>query len=64
MQTGNAESRQTRAWASWNRFWFTPADPTVLAAIRILTGVITLYTLIAYSFDLQEFVGEDAWLSL
>ena len=64
MDKAIAESRLSRMGGSWNRFWFTPADPTVLAVIRIITGVITLYTLIAYCFDLQEFVGANAWVDL
>ncbi len=48
----------------WNRFWFTPADPTVLGLIRISCGLITLYVHLAYSLDLQQFFGREAWLSL
>jgi hypothetical protein len=53
-----------RMYAGWSRFWFTPADPTVLGAIRLLTGLITFYTLLAYSFDLQALVGPHAWTDL
>jgi hypothetical protein len=48
----------------WNRFWFTPADPTTLGLIRICCGLIALYTFLAYSFDLQQFFGEHAWMDL
>jgi hypothetical protein len=64
MQTNTFTSRLSSAWQSWNRFWFTPADPRVLAAVRILTGVVTFYSLLAYSLDLQELAGENAWLNL
>ena len=57
-------SSWSRFVAAWNGFWFTPADPTALGAIRLLTGIITFYTLFAYSFDLQALMGEDAWLDL
>src|SRR5580692_7224406 len=57
-------TRLSHASDAWNRFWFTPSDPTVLAAIRIVTGIVTLITLFAYGFDLQELVGEHAWLDL
>jgi len=50
--------------SAWNRFWFTPADPTLLGLIRICCGAITFYTLFIYSFQLQEFIGEDSWLNL
>jgi len=48
----------------WNRFWFTPADPSTLGLIRILTGLAVLFIHIGYSFDLQAFFGKDAWLNL
>jgi hypothetical protein len=57
-------SRLSQMIASWTRFWFAPSDPTVLAAIRIATGVIVCYTLFAYSFDLQELMGANSWMDL
>jgi hypothetical protein len=48
----------------WNRFWFTPRDPTVLGLMRICCGLITLYTVFMYSLNLQEFFGEHAWWDL
>jgi hypothetical protein len=57
-------SRFARAVAAWNGFWFTPGDPTVLGLIRICCGLITFYTFFAYTFDLQELLGEHAWLDL
>ena len=49
---------------AWEQFWFTPADPTLLALIRITCGMIVVYTLFVYSFKLQEFMGEHAWHDL
>lgn len=49
---------------AWEQFWFTPADPTVLALIRISCGMIVVYTMFVYSFKLQEFMGEHAWHDL
>jgi hypothetical protein len=49
---------------SWERFWFTPMDPTPLALIRIACGLIVLYTFVAYSFSLQDQMGIDAWVGL
>lgn len=49
---------------SWDRFWFAPADPTLLGLIRICTGLLALYTIVAYTFDLQAFFGKEAWLNL
>ena len=48
----------------WEQFWFTPADPTLLALIRMSCGIIVVYTLFSYSFLLQEFMGEHAWHDL
>lgn len=52
------------ALRAWERFWFTPADPTLLGLIRVTCGMIVLYTLFGYSFQLAEFMGTDAWLDL
>lgn len=48
----------------WNRFWFAPADPTVLGLVRICAGLVVLYIHLAYSFDLQAVFGSDAWVNL
>jgi hypothetical protein len=49
---------------AWDRFFFKPADPTTLGMIRIFCGLIALYTLVAYSLDLQAFFGKHAWVDL
>ncbi len=46
---------------SWEQFWFTPADPSLLGLIRIGCGMIVVYTLFAYSFSLPEMMGKNAW---
>lgn len=51
-----------RPFEAWNRFWFTPADPTVLSFIRILAGLAVIYVHLAYTFDLYELLGPTAWL--
>src|SRR5437764_14274926 len=48
---------------SWNRFWFTPADPTLLGLIRLCTGLLAVYTIFTYTWDLQAFFGRDAWMN-
>jgi hypothetical protein len=50
-----------QAYDRWNRFWFTPLDPTTLGFMRIITGLLVLYVHLAYCFDLTEFFGKDAW---
>jgi len=47
---------------SWSRFWFSPADPTLLGLIRICCGLVTLYVHAAYTADLRQFFGPDAWV--
>lgn len=51
-------------YAAWEQFWFRPADPTRLGMIRIGCGIIVVYTMIAYSFHLDEFLGESSWYDL
>jgi len=46
----------------WNRFWFTPADPTTLGFMRISCGLVVLFIHFAYTWDLQEFFGKNAWI--
>ncbi|HLQ44794.1 MAG TPA: hypothetical protein VK137_08710, partial [Planctomycetaceae bacterium] len=29
---------------SWNRFWFSPADSSMLCLIRVLAGLMLLYS--------------------
>jgi hypothetical protein len=57
-------SVEDKMLAGWNRFWFTPSDPTLLGLIRIACGAITFYTALAYSLNLQEFFGVHAWWDL
>ncbi len=51
-------------YQDWQKFWFEPADPTLLGLIRATCGVMVVYTLFAYTFDLQAFMGVHAWLDL
>ncbi len=54
----------TGAWGAWKKFWFTPADPTLLGLLRLCTGLLAAYTIIGYTFDLQGFFGKDGLVSL
>ena len=51
-------------WQAWERFWFSPGDPTTLSLMRLVGGFLIFYLHLTYSFDLQTFFGRDAWLSL
>ena len=46
----------------WNSFWYTPADPTLLGVIRVLTGLMLLYTHAVWGLALDDFFGADAWI--
>jgi hypothetical protein len=48
---------------SWNAFWYTPADPTLLAWIRVFTGLMLLYTHAVWGLALNDFYGPTSWLS-
>jgi hypothetical protein len=50
-----------RVARTWDRFWFSPADPSTLGLIRICCGLVTFYVHLAYSFGLLSYVGEGAW---
>jgi hypothetical protein len=49
--------------AAWNRFWFTPSDPATLCAIRLLAGLMLLYTHLVWTLDLEAFFGTSSWVS-
>jgi hypothetical protein len=48
----------------WERFWFAPADPSLLALIRFSCGLIIVYTFAVYSLSLQDFMGQYGWHDL
>src|SRR5437868_1111998 len=51
-----------RFGAAWNRFWFTPSDPLMLCALRVATGVVTLYLLFTFSPDIRAFFAAGGLL--
>jgi hypothetical protein len=51
------------AWRGWERFWFSPTDPTTLCLIRLLAGVLTFYVHLTYSWGLLSYVGPQGWLN-
>jgi hypothetical protein len=48
----------------WDAFWYTPADPTLLGVIRILTGLMLLYTHAVWGLALDDFFGPSGWLKM
>src|SRR5437763_7042679 len=53
-----------RIGRAWNNFWFTPADPTPLALMRIVTGIVVIYVHLAYTIDLHAFFAPDGWYNV
>lgn len=58
---------QFREWINqgaenWNQFWFSPAAPHTLAAIRVLGGGMIFYTHLIWSLALVDFLGPHAWI--
>jgi hypothetical protein len=47
----------------WNAFWYTPVDPTLLGVLRILTGLMLVYTHAVWGLALADFFGPTSWLS-
>jgi uncharacterized membrane protein YphA (DoxX/SURF4 family) len=49
-------------WSAWDTFWFTPANPSTLSAIRVFAGAMLFYTHLVWSFDLRGFLGSNGYL--
>ncbi len=58
-----ARRRALALYDPWRQFWFTPADPTPLAVMRILFGGMLLYTQLVWGLNLEGFMGADGWQS-
>lgn len=50
------------ALRAWEKFWFEPADPTLLGFIRIWVGCVALYAVLTWGYGLMGFVGPDSWV--
>ena len=48
---------------AWDRFWFTPRLPHTLAVLRIITGMMLLYSHLVLATDLSSFLGDHAWVN-
>jgi hypothetical protein len=51
-----------RVARTWLDFWFTPADPRPLAAVRILTGLLGLALAMSYAGDLVTWFGPSGMI--
>ena len=48
----------------WNRFWFSPTHVETLCAIRVLAGLMLVYTHLVWTIDLGGFFGDQGRLSV
>jgi hypothetical protein len=46
---------------AFGRFFFTPTDPSTLGLMRIMTGLVVLYTHLVYSLELPSYMGPTGW---
>ena len=51
------------SFGGWKRFWFTPSAHETLCLIRILTGLMLVYTHLVWTFDLEGFFGANGRIS-
>ena len=61
---GGDRERNPQLLGAVLNFWFTPTDPSTLGFIRVVTGLLVLYTHLAYCYDLTGFFGKNAWYDL
>lgn len=57
-----ARNYVAEVWDAWSEFWFAPSSPTTLSAIRVLAGMMLLYTHLVWSLGLTDFFGPNGWL--
>jgi predicted DCC family thiol-disulfide oxidoreductase YuxK len=48
----------------WNRFVFSPTDPTPLGLIRVVVGSLLTWSLFVYGLDLHAYFGRTGWMNL
>jgi hypothetical protein len=46
----------------WTRFWFSPSDPAILSAMRLLTGLVAVYLHATLALDLMALFGPNGLL--
>jgi hypothetical protein len=47
---------------AWDRFWFTPRQPHTVSILRVITGMMLLYSHLVLATDLTAFMGDSAWV--
>jgi hypothetical protein len=49
--------------SAWTKFWFTPRDPSTVAVLRILVGLLAAYFVLSHTADLQTWFGPEGIFS-
>lgn len=44
---------------AWNRFWFTPRNATTICVMRVMVGVMLVYTHLVWTLELSTFFSES-----
>jgi predicted DCC family thiol-disulfide oxidoreductase YuxK len=47
--------------SGWDRFIFTPSDPTPLGMVRVAAGALAVWSLFVYGLDLRAYLGSAGW---
>jgi hypothetical protein len=47
---------------AWDRFFFTPAEPTTVGLIRIFLGALFFWDIAVLGLDLHDYFGSDGWI--
>ena len=58
-QTVGRRNYFTQWFDAVDKFWFTPRTPNILGVIRILTGLLLLYSLAVWTLELSTFFAAD-----
>ena len=45
----------------WDEFWFQPEDPLTLGVLRIVTGLMLVYTHVVWGIKLEAFLGANGF---
>ena len=62
LEPGGRRNYFGRWFDAINGFWFTPRSPKMLGVIRILTGVLLLYSLAVWTLELSTFFATEGLL--
>lgn len=52
--------RQVRG--RWNRFWYAAIDPTLVGVIRVITGLMVMYSHAVWGLGLHDYFGAHSWM--